>query len=376
MDGMTAKAKKSDAEQAASGFDDQLWQAILRRDPAWDGRAYYGVITTGIYCRPTCPSRRPHRTNVGFYPAPELAEAAGFRPCKRCTPRGASQRDADAALVASACRVIESAESEPALAELAQMANLSPAHFHRLFKSVVGVTPKSYATARRRIRVQAQLNGGSSVTHAIFEAGYNSSARFYAGAKGMLGMSPTAYRAGGAHTALRYAVGSCSLGCLLVAASDVGIAAILIGDHESALMDDLKTRFPNACLTVGDHRFQATVTAVVHLVEEPQSGLALPLDIRGTAFQHRVWEALRAIPSGQTASYAEIARAIDRPKAIRAVAAACAANPAAVAIPCHRVVRSDGGLSGYRWGVSRKRALLERESRQKGKPVACGKKGP
>lgn len=273
----------------------------------------------------------------------------------------ASSRDA-AALVAAACRRIEQAETPPPLRVLAQAAGLPPHRFHRLFKAVTGLTPRAYAQALRRQRVQAALgNPGNNVLQAALEAGFNASSRFYANAPALLGMPPGRFRAGGAGMRIQFALGQCALGALLVARSVRGLCAIALGEDPEALLRELQQRFPRAELIGGDAEFERWMAQVAGFVEAPRIGLDLPLDIQGTAFQQRVWEALRKIPPGRTASYAEIAAAIGQPNAARAVAAACAANPLAVAIPCHRVVRSDGGLSGYRWGVERKRALLERE---------------
>jgi AraC family transcriptional regulator of adaptative response/methylated-DNA-[protein]-cysteine methyltransferase len=321
----------------------------------------YGVRTTGIYCRRGCPARRPRPENIVFFGASEEARRAGFRPCKRCNPDASSAAEPQAALVTRACRRIEAAETEPALGELAQEAGLSASHFHRLFKRWTGVTPKSYAKAHRTARAESGLRLANTVTHALHEAGYSSSSCFYASAKGRLGMSPGAFRKGGAGQKIRFAVGVCSLGAILVAATETGVCAILMGDDPDALVRDLQDRFAKAELLGGDAGFEEIVAKVVGLVETPRQGLDLPLDIAGTAFQQRVWQALRAIPVGSTANYAEIARAIGQPSAARAVALACGANPLAVAIPCHRVVRSDSAISGYRWGIARKQALLDRE---------------
>ncbi|WP_104493891.1 bifunctional DNA-binding transcriptional regulator/O6-methylguanine-DNA methyltransferase Ada [Paracoccus denitrificans] len=340
---------------------DPRWQRVLARDAAADGSFVYAVRTTGVYCRPSCPSRRAKPQNVTLYASPDQAEAAGFRPCRRCNPRGASAAEANAALVAAACRLIEQAETPPTLQALAEAAGLSPFHFHRQFKAVTGLTPRAYAAAHRAGRLRARLAQGASVTGAIYEAGFNSSSRFYEGADGMLGMTPSAWRKGGAGAEIRFALGQCALGAILVAQSRRGICAIALGDDPEALLRDFQDRFPAATLIGGDAEFEALVARIVGFIEAPGIGLDLPLDIRGTAFQQRVWQALRQIPPGTTASYAEIARRIGEPRASRAVAQACAANPIAVAIPCHRVVRSDGALSGYRWGVARKRALLDRE---------------
>jgi AraC family transcriptional regulator of adaptative response/methylated-DNA-[protein]-cysteine methyltransferase len=343
--------------------ESRRWAAVLARDDRFDGTFYYSVATTGVYCRPSCAARRPRRENVRFHATRADAEAAGFRPCKRCKPDAPALHQEHAAKVARACRLIETAPEPPTLAQLAKAAHLSPYHFHRLFKTITGVTPKAYAMAHREQRVREQLKRSSSVTEAIYAAGFNSSGRFYASASQALGMTPSRFRAGGADAEIRFATGKCSLGAILVAATEKGVAAILMGDGPAALVRDLENRFPRAKLVDGDKNFKAIVAKVIEHVEAPGMSLALPLDVRGTAFQHRVWAALRAIPPGTTATYAEIARRIGAPKAVRAVAGACAANPLAVAIPCHRVVRSDGGLSGYRWGVARKRALLDKEAK-------------
>jgi AraC family transcriptional regulator of adaptative response/methylated-DNA-[protein]-cysteine methyltransferase len=319
------------------------------------------VSTTGVYCRPSCAARLANPKNVRFHATADDAEAAGFRPCKRCRPDQPPREEQYAALVAEACRIIEAAEEAPSLAKLAERAGLSPFHFHRIFKSVAGVTPKEYSMAQRASRVRDQLSRSTTVTAAIYDSGFNSNSRFYEKSDRMLGMTPRDFRAGGANTDIRFAVGECSLGAILVAASQKGICAILMGDDPDALARNLQDRFPRANLIGGDEDFEQMVARVVGFVEAPAIGLDLPLDLRGTAFQQRVWQALREIPPGQTASYAEIAQRIGSPKAVRGVAQACAANAVAVAIPCHRVVRSDGALSGYRWGVERKQALLDRE---------------
>ncbi|SMF65632.1 DNA-O6-methylguanine--protein-cysteine S-methyltransferase /Transcriptional regulator Ada [Tistlia consotensis] len=342
---------------------DPRWAAMVARDSAFDGRFVFSVRTTGVYCRPSCPSRRAKPQNVAFHDSPEAAERAGFRACKRCRPNEAPLAEQRAALVAEACRRIEAAEEPPSLEALAEAAGLSPFHFHRLFRSVTGVTPKAYAAAERSRRVRANLTAGKgSVTEAIYDAGFNSNSRFYENSNAVLGMTPSAFRAGGTAAEIRFAVGECSLGSILVACSAKGVCAILLGDDPDALARELQDRFPKAELIGGDPDFEALVARVIGFVEAPGLGLDLPLDVRGTAFQRRVWQALREIPAGSTASYAEIAERIGDPKAVRAVAGACAANSLAVAIPCHRVVRTDGALSGYRWGVERKRRLLERES--------------
>ena len=343
--------------------NDPRWTKLVTRDAAADGSFVYSVATTGVYCRPSCAARTPNPRNVAFHADPAAAETAGFRACKRCRPKEAPLAERQAALVAAACRRIEAAEEALSLGELADGAGLSPHHFHRLFRGVTGLTPKGYGDAHRARKVRAALSGGAQVTEALYEAGFGSSGRFYAAADGALGMKPAAYRKGGAAAEIRYGIGQSSLGRVLAAASERGICAIMLGDDDAELIGDLERRFPNARAIAADAGFQATVAEVVALIEEPSRGLVLPLDIRGTAFQRRVWQALRAIPAGETRSYSELARTVGEPKAARAVAAACAANRIAVAVPCHRVVHRDGSISGYRWGVERKRDLLAREAR-------------
>ncbi|TAK08258.1 MAG: bifunctional DNA-binding transcriptional regulator/O6-methylguanine-DNA methyltransferase Ada [Candidatus Manganitrophaceae bacterium] len=341
--------------------EDDRWTAVLRRDRRADGIFYFSVRTTGIYCRPSCPARSARREHVRFHSTREEAVSAGFRPCKRCRPDAPALAEQRAAAVAKACRLIETAESLPNLDTLAEVAGMSRYHFHRVFKAITGVTPKAYATAHRAERVREALSRSGTVTEAIFEAGFNSSGRFYAISSEALGMTPSGFRAGGVGASVRFAVGECSLGSILVAATPQGICALLLGDDPDQLARDLQDRFPRAELIGGDEAFEQGVAQVIAFVETPALGLDLPLDVRGTAFQQRVWQALRRIPAGDTASYTEIAERIGAPTAVRAVARACASNSIAVAIPCHRVVRKDGALSGYRWGVERKRALLARE---------------
>lgn len=348
---------------AAATISDPRWTAVLARDPSADGKFFYSVVTTGVYCRPSCAARTARPENVAFHDSAAAAEQAGFRPCKRCRPDQPPLAEQHAGLVARLCRLIESAEQPPRLELLAHEAGLSPYHLHRIFKAVTGLTPKAYAAAQRARRVRAGLERGATVTEAIYGAGYGSSGRFYEEADRVLGMTPTDYRRGGAHADIRFAIGQCSLGAILVAASERGICAILLGDEPVTLGQELRDRFPRAHLIGGDSAFEKMVDRVVAFVEAPGLGLDLPLDVRGTAFQQRVWQALQEIPAGSTASYTEIAQRIGTPSAVRAVAGACAANPLAVAIPCHRVVRNDGALSGYRWGVERKHALLEREKK-------------
>jgi AraC family transcriptional regulator of adaptative response/methylated-DNA-[protein]-cysteine methyltransferase len=359
---MPTKTTEATRKVASFRNDDERWEAVRRRDSAADGAFYYAVRTTGVYCRPSCAARQPRRENVEFHATPAQAEAAGFRPCKRCKPTAQGLAERHAAVVAKACRLIEQAEELPSLDDLARGAGLSAFHFHRVFKSVTGVTPKAYAAAHRGRRVRDELKAAGTVTEAIYGAGFNSNARFYETSAELLGMTPSEFRAGGAGATIRFAVGECSLGSILVAATAKGVCAIQFGDDPDVLVRSLQDVFPQAKLVGGDPAFEQLVAKVVGFIEAPRQGLDLPLHVRGTAFQQKVWRALRKIRPGKTASYAEIAEKIGEPKAVRAVAQACGANPVAVAIPCHRVVRRDGALSGYRWGVERKRTLLEKEA--------------
>ena len=365
-EGIPAPARLESAGRAPGqckrfASDDERWAAVVDRDRDAEDRFFYSVATTGVYCRPGCAARRPRRENVRFHATREDAEAAGFRPCRRCRPHEPPLAERHAGAVAAACRLIDTAEEMPGLDALAEAAGMSRFHFHRIFKAATGVTPRTYAAARRAERTREALHRGDTVTGALYGAGFNSNGRFYAAAPDILGMAPARFRSGGAAETIRFAVGECSLGSVLVAATGKGVCAILLGDDPDALVHDLEDRFPNAELVGGDPAFEAVVARVAGVVEAPALGLDLPLDVRGTAFQQRVWEALRAIPAGETASYREIAERVGSARAVRAVARACSSNAIAVAIPCHRVVRSDGGLSGYRWGVERKRALLDRE---------------
>ncbi len=350
------------ANHSAPAADAARWAALRARDRAADGTFVYSVKTTGVYCHPSCAARPARPENIAFHDSPAAAARAGFRPCKRCKPDQPPLAERQAAQVAALCRMIETADEVPTLDELAARAGLSAFHTHRLFKAVTGVTPRAYAAAHRARRVRGELATRATVTEAIYGAGYNSSARFYEASNEVLGMTPTAYRAGGRGAEIRFAIGQCTLGAILVAATARGVCAILLGDDPEALVHDLERKFPRAQLVGADPAFERLVAQVVGLVEQPGLGADLPLDIRGTAFQQRVWKALRRIPAGKTASYAEIARRVGAPGSARAVARAIASNSLAVAIPCHRVIRTDGDLSGYRWGVERKRALLDREA--------------
>ncbi len=333
--------------------------AVRARDATADGSFFYAVLTTGVFCYPSCAARPARAENLRFFDRREDAAAAGYRPCRRCRPDLAPRAARQAEAVAAACRAIEAGHFDAARA--GEAAGLGAAAFARLFRQVTGVTPGAYAAARRQHVAQAALRAGGRVTDTIYEAGFSSSGRFYEAADDMLGMTPGSYRAGGAGETIDYAFGRSFLGNVLVAASTRGICAILLGDDEAALVAELEQRFSRATLRRAGENFAARVAEVVRLIETPKAGHALPLDIRGTAFQRRVWQALRDIPAGQTTTYAAVARAVGKPGAARAVGAACAANALAVAVPCHRVLTGAGALSGYRWGPARKAALLARE---------------
>ncbi len=350
--------------RAATVERDPRWAAILARDAAANGRFLYSVRTTGVYCRPSCGSRRPRPENVAFHESSQNARAAGFRACKRCDPDGPTREQRQAAVVEDLCRWIERSDEPPSLQQLANHAGLSPSYTHRMFKAVTGVTPRAYAAANRAHRLRRELKGEASITSAIYAAGYNSSARFYEESSELLGMTPTQFRKGAAELPIRFAVGESSLGSVLVAATARGVCAILLGDDPEALVHELERQFPATELVGADPAFEELVANVVGLVEDPTVPSTVSLDIRGTAFQRRVWDALRKVPAGETVSYSELARIIGAPRAARAVAQACARNPLAVAIPCHRVVCANGSRSGYRWGVERKSALLDREGKE------------
>ncbi|MEJ8826768.1 bifunctional DNA-binding transcriptional regulator/O6-methylguanine-DNA methyltransferase Ada [Variovorax humicola] len=361
MDKMNVMTITPSAPQAATTVNDPRWAAVQARDGSFDGQFFYSVKTTGVYCRPSCGARLARPENVAFYDTTEDAERAGFRPCNRCKPGESPLAEQHAEMIADLCRFIESAGQAPTLDELAERVGMSNWHLHRIFKAVTGLTPKAWAMAHRAHRVRQALGRNDTVTDAIYDAGYNANSRFYEESDDVLGMTPSAFKAGGADTDIRFAIGQCSLGAILVARSERGVCAIELGEDPDRLARELQDRFPQARLIGDDPAFDRLVAQVVGFVEAPGRGLDLPLDVRGTAFQQRVWQALRAVPAGATVSYSEIAGRIGAPTAQRAVAQACGANTLAVAIPCHRVVRNDGALSGYRWGVERKRALLERE---------------
>lgn len=353
--------RESSINKDAAFASDPRWAAVVARDRQADGRFVYGVKTTGVFCLPSCPSRRAKIEHVFFFPDNEHALKAGFRPCQRCQPDQPQAKNLHAKIIEDLCRFIAQAEQEPSLADLSQRAGLSSYHLQRLFKRITGLTPKSYARASRIQRVHDSLAQHTSVTHAALDAGYNSSSHFYAESRQLLGMTPKQYLAGGTTMNIYFAIGECSLGAILVAQSERGICAITLGDDPEALLNELQQRFATANLIGGDIHYETLVANVIGFIEQPQAVFDFPLDIRGTLFQQRVWQALQTIKPGETLSYSQLAERIGSPRAVRAVASACAANVLAVAIPCHRIVRTNGELSGYRWGIERKRKLLERE---------------
>ncbi len=341
--------------------DARCWQAILARDVTAAPIFVYAVRTTGVYCRPGCGSRRPRRESVEFFATPAQAGAAGYRACRRCRPDHDAALPSPAERVRRACATIESAEERPGLDELAAAAGLSRFHFHRLFKQLLGVTPREYAAARSLNRLKAGLESGASVTRAIVDAGFGSSSRVYEMTPAALGMTPGAYRSGAPGVRIVYAVVDCRLGSLLVAATPRGVCSIELGSRPALLARRLRARFPKAVVVEDGAELTQWVRAITRFLDAPVANLDLPLDVQGTAFQRRVWSELRKVPVGTTLTYGRLARRVGRPRAVRAVARACATNPIALAIPCHRVIGADGDLSGYRWGLARKRRLLERE---------------
>jgi AraC family transcriptional regulator of adaptative response/methylated-DNA-[protein]-cysteine methyltransferase len=352
---------KSDSGANAM-HESEYWEAVCRRDAAYDGVFVYAVNSTGIYCRPTCPSRRPRRENVRFFGSPGEAETSGYRPCRRCQPEKQTPDEPNLALVQQMCRYLaEPREQMPTLDDLAREFNLSPFHLQRTFRRIVGVTPRQYAEAQRLDRFKAGLKDGETVTAALYGAGYASNSSAYTQAARQFGMSPAAYKRGGA-TGIMYALTESPLGWLLVAGTAKGLCAVRLGDSPAALEAELASEFPAATLARDDAGVGAPLAALMGYLRGAAPHLDLPLDVRATAFQQQVWRALQAIPAGSTRSYGEVAAAIGRPTAARAVARACATNPVALVIPCHRVIRGDGALGGYRWGLERKERLLAQEA--------------
>ncbi len=366
-------AKRVTGLAPANAFEaaaDPRWRAVCARDPGSDGAFVFAVRTTGVYCRPSCAARRPRPENVTFHVDPAAARAAGFRACKRCNPDGVGPRAERARWVEEVCRLLAGADAPVSLATLAARVGLSAFHLQRTFRGVVGITPSAFYRAERARRMHTDLAAGRSVTAALQRAGYGSTSRFYGG-DDRLGMSPKRARRGGAGERLDVACVDCRLGRLLVAATPRGVCASLLGEDDAALREDLRRRFPRAVVVeagdaaaaTGTERFTEHVRRIVRWIDAGRVDPSVPLDIRGTVFQRRVWQALRRVPAGQTTSYAALARRLGMPRGARAVARACADNPLAVVVPCHRVVRGDGELAGYRWGLARKQDLLESERR-------------
>ncbi|HEY9792324.1 MAG TPA: bifunctional DNA-binding transcriptional regulator/O6-methylguanine-DNA methyltransferase Ada [Candidatus Obscuribacterales bacterium] len=341
--------------------DRAKWIAVQQRNRQWDGKFVYAVITTGVYCRPACPARSPKRQNVQFFDEPVQARQAGFRACRRCKPDATNH--ANIQLVESIQSYInENLDRTIPLKELAAHTGLSQFHLQRVFKSETGVSPKQYADGRRMQLFKHEARSGRSLTDAIFEAGYSSSSRLYDRASVSLGMTPAAYRNKGAGVEIEWAFAECRLGSFLIAATKKGICFLQFGKHEGKMLEALQAEFPHAEITANNQSLQKWIDSFIQYLEEPERKLAVPVDLTGTAFQIMVWEYLRKIPVGETRTYSEVAAAIGKPRAVRAVANACASNQVAIAVPCHRVIREDGGLGGYRWGIARKRALLDLES--------------
>lgn len=343
--------------------DESKWQAVLARDARFDGQFVFAVSSTGIYCRPSCPSRRARRDRVSFFQLPEGAEQAGFRACRRCHPRQARVADPQIQMAQQVCRLIEANEGEPiTLAKLSGHLGVSAFHLQRTFKSVMGITPRDYAETCRVNRFKQGVRKGDAVTNAIYDAGYGSSSRLYESASSQLGMTPATYGKGGRGAVINYAIVATPLGRLLVAATDKGVCSVMLGDSDAELKADLLNEFPAAEIRNDAKPLRASVSAIVEHLKNKSPNIDLPLDIQATAFQRQVWEQLRAIPFGETHSYSEVAKAIGQQKSVRAVARACATNPVALVIPCHRVIREDKSLGGYRWGLERKKKLLAREA--------------
>ncbi|MGD8624725.1 MAG: bifunctional DNA-binding transcriptional regulator/O6-methylguanine-DNA methyltransferase Ada [Anaerolineae bacterium] len=359
--------------EGQTNSESRLWQAVLEREARFDGRFVYAVQTTGIYCRPSCPSRKPARRNVAFYPLPEVAEQAGFRPCRRCRPDRPEEADPQVEQARRICRYVEAHLDEPLTLEaLGERFHQSPTHLQRTFKEVVGVSPQQYAEACRMGQVRALLRQGNGIGEAAYGAGFGSISRLYDKADAQLGMTPATYRQDGTGVQIGYTLAACPLGRLLVAATARGICAVKLGDDDGALEEALQAEFSQARLRRDDEGLGSWLAAIVRHLEGDLPHLDLPLDVRATAFQRQVWQELQTIPYGETRSYGQVARAIGRPGSARAVAQACAANPAALVVPCHRVVRQDGQVGGYRWGVARKEALLQQEAA--GQPAGEGER--
>jgi AraC family transcriptional regulator of adaptative response/methylated-DNA-[protein]-cysteine methyltransferase len=348
--------------------EETLWEAILNRNPSFEGKLFYGVRSTGIYCRPTCSSRRPNRNQVCFFQSPQEAEVAGFRPCKRCLPQYETAPNLTQAKILAICRYIEEqVDHIPTLSELSSRFEISPSYLQREFKRVIGLSPFQYANALRSDRFKQRLQQGEEITRAVYDTGYGSSSRLYEKASKQLGMTPKTYRCSGKGMHIAYTIVPCSLGYLLVATTEKGICAVKLGDEIDQLERILLNEFNQADIVRDDYLHRDWVQTILSFIVGDAPHLDLPLDIRGTAFQKQVWQALQKIPYGETRTYADIAREIGKPHAVRAVGTACGANPAALIVPCHRVLRTDGTLGGYHWGIERKEKLLAQEVKRTGK---------
>ncbi|QMS89590.1 bifunctional DNA-binding transcriptional regulator/O6-methylguanine-DNA methyltransferase Ada [Nostoc edaphicum CCNP1411] len=345
-------------------LEETLWQAVLNRDPTFEGKLFYGVRSTGIYCRPICPSRRPNRNQVCFFQSVQDAEIAGFRPCKRCQPQSEIVPITAKAKVLAVCRYIEAqVDYIPTLSELSSQVEMSPSYLQRIFKQIIGVSPFQYADALRSQRLKQRLQLGEEIADVVYDTGYGSSSQLYEKAPKQLGMTPKIYQQAGKTISIVYAIAPCLLGYLLVATTEKGICAVKLGDEADKLEDILNQEFHQAHIMRDDHTHNDWIQAILDLIAGDKTHLDLPLDVRGTAFQKQVWQALQKIPHGETRTYTDIARDIAKPEAVRAVANACGANPTALIVPCHRVLRSDGSLGGYHWGIERKQKLLTQESK-------------
>jgi AraC family transcriptional regulator of adaptative response/methylated-DNA-[protein]-cysteine methyltransferase len=362
MEGVNMSAVMQVQMKLLADSDDARWEAVLTRDARFDGQFVFAVSSTGIYCRPSCPARRPRREHVSFFQLPEVAEQSGFRACRRCHPRDLQVVDPQIRIAREVCRVIEQNDGEPiTLAALSEQIGVSSFHLQRTFKSVMGITPQDYAETCRINRFKHSVHKGEAITSAIYDAGYGSSSRLYETASAQLGMTPASYSKGGRGAVINYAIAQTALGHLLVATTNKGVCSVMLGDSDASLKADLLKEFPAGEIRHNEKLLRSSLNAIVEHLKNKTPHVDLPLDIRATAFQRQVWEQLRSIPYGQTFSYSEVAKAIGQDKAVRAVARACATNPVALVIPCHRVIREDKSLGGYRWGLERKKKLLHAE---------------
>jgi len=352
------------SNHSITGDENELWQVVVARDQRYDGQFVFAVASTRIYCRPSCPSRRPNRKRVRFFSLPEAAEQAGYRACLRCQPKRARILDPQIEMVQTVCRYLDSTDSESVkLSDLAMKTGVSAFHLQRTFKNIMGISPRQYLAAKRFGNFRTRIKEGESVTNALYDSGFNSSSRLYERSSDELGMTPATYSRSGRGVNIKYTIVDSSLGRLLVAVTERGVCSVTMGDRDTQLERTLKSEFSEANIERADSALRKMVATVLKHLSTTGPHLDLPLDIRATAFQRQVWEKLRTIPAGQTMSYGEVAKSLGNPGAVRAVGRACATNPVAVVIPCHRVVREDKSLGGYRWGIERKKKLLEREQR-------------